>query len=282
MTRPTTKLLLAGLIAAAFLATAGAGTAGAVIRTYSITFSGGVAEAYSASDSTAFDIQRAGYSGCDYTQHGDLTVFWRSVWHLRANVHPRTGHFQVLKIKRASGPFDKSHRGESEISGENTNESPSSSCSDGNRAGTYDCTAETVRPTELTPAKVTPDPSEPKTDVLELPAFSGVRASYSGKSPSGLTCANSIGSNLFPGGFIAQDFAESGDITVRYRHSLLVGLHGKKKIESTIRHPESHAWDVDPWVQQGESCALNEHGEDEVCSYTAVTRGGTIAFRRIG
>jgi hypothetical protein len=283
MTRPTTKLLLAGLIAAAFLATSGVGTAGAVIRNYSITFSGGVAEAYTASDGTAFDIQRAGYVGCDYSQNGDLTVHFKSVWHMKADVKPRTAHVHVLKIKRVSGPFDSHHPGDSEISGQNSDEGPSTQCSDGNRAGSYDCTAEAVRPFERDKPTVTVDPVKPKTDVLSLPAFSGVRASYSGQAPSGFGCASTLGTNLLPGGFVSADFLTSpADITVSYGHAQLTKLHGKQKLhDPSLVFPESDTWDVG-FAATGDDCALHGDGQDEVCNYTATTRAGVITVKRIG
>jgi hypothetical protein len=284
MIRPPTKLLLAGLLASALLAGPGTVSADAVVRTYTITFAGGVGEIYSASDSTAFDIQRSGYAGCDYSQQGDIQVSWRNVWRLRARVQPRTAHVHVLKVKKISGPFDKHHPGDSEITGVNSNEGSSTQCSDGNRAGTIDCTAESVRPSEHSLLKVGQDPSAAKELLLTAPAFSDVDASYSGQAPSGLGCARSVGNNLLPGGFIGIDMDIGlGNAALSLKKSELARLPRHRTLHvGELTFPDDKDWAYPAFPQQGESCAIAGDGMDETCSYGRNSRLAELTIRRAG
>jgi hypothetical protein len=285
MTRPTTKLLLAGLLAAAILGFGGVGTASAAIRTYLVKYDGGLSETYSAEDTTAFDVQRAGLSGCDYSQHGDIQVSWTDVWRLKAKVQQRTAHVHVVKVTRVSGPFSKRHPGDSEITGVNSNEGSNTQCSDTNRAGTFDCTAEAVHESLTGNLKVEQDPYVKKLLLLQVPAFSRLKAAYSGEAPAGFGCAQSVGTNAAPGGFISADVAggidgfadpalEKPDLArLRVHKTLHVG-------DMTL--PDDKDW-LDPlFPSKGDNCALNGDGQDESCSFGQTNRAAELTIKRVG
>ena len=280
MIRPPTKLLLAGLIAAAILA-GFAGSASAEVRNYNVTYVGHIYDSYRASDSTAFDIQRAGYAGCDYKQTGNILVEWTSVWRLTANVQPRSGRVRVLGVKKVSGPFDKKRSGLSGIGGTNSNEGMSTQCSDSHHAGKIDCTSHDIRPAERFPLKARQSQKEPKDLELQVPGFSSVHATYTGTAPSGFSCARSVGSNSVPGGFVDSDlFSLFGDLKVSFPIEDLAGLGKRETMRVGDPGLGSEDW-LDPFFpRQGQSCALTGEN-DETCTYGITGRGGAVKIGRV-
>ena len=252
-------------------------------RVYEMVFDGGFNEAYTASDSTAFDIQRAGLVGCDFHQHGDFLVFWRSVWRISATVHPRSGHISIDDVGRTAGPANPKEPGDSEIDGANSNEGAGSQCSEEELAGTYECNAEALVPSDHFEPEFAPDPDKPRAFLLKVPGFATATASYSGKAPANYGCAESVGSDAIPGGFIGIDLAGAdGDAVWQLNHLDLARLKKKKKVEDQdVALPEDRDWSISAIPKKGSSCALREEESHETCIYDEANRAAELFIRRV-
>jgi len=278
------------LLSLAFLVSlAGASAGGAAsTRVFSLTWEGVQSEAYQASDSTPFDEQRAGWQGCIYSEKGDFYVPWRNIWRVAAVV--RSGHVSIKSVTRLSGPVWRGSWGYSEIKGERSAPPPpadQSFCGPGN-AGTFDCNAyHKVAPLPLAyGAKITDDKHVSNALDAVLPGFLDASASYSGPSPSRFTCAQSIGTDTFPGGFISKDFYplySDADILLRDETitTLKFGQHLKQNYTT-----RSIAWTNTHFPSAGDSCKLvspDKAPNDESCRYVGVgenSRIGTLIVQR--
>jgi len=285
-------IVVAAASACAVIATA-AGTQSTTTRTstrtFLLTWTGTEALSYDASDSTPFDIQRAGYSGCQYTQQGNTRVDWRDVWRLTAvaKVGKHFGHLKFVGAKHISGPVDPHGDTSSQISGSNSDASTSTECTDSGRAGAFNCTAESVKPHQVhaTGHLLDPDPKIPSTEDVFVDGFAGASASYSGQQPSPQwTCAGNIGTNTSPGGFVGKDFGGLySDGFFRISAATILALkRGRTYEDKSAILPDSKSWLFHAFASPGDSCAPT-NDTDGVCTYTKLgtNRDGELFLKRI-
>jgi hypothetical protein len=284
--------VVAAAAACAVIATA-AGTQSTTTRTstrtFLLTWTGTEALSYDASDSTPFDIQRAGYSGCKYTQQGNTRVDWRDVWRLTvvAKIGKHFGHLKFVAAKRVSGPVDPKGDTSSQISGSNTDSGTTTECSDSGRAGAFNCTAESVKPhpPHVFGHLLDPDPKIPSTEDVYPDGFSSPSASYTGQQPSGQwTCAGNIGRNAFPGGFVSGDFGGLySDGFFRISAATILALkRGRTYEDKSAILPDSKSWLFHAFASPGDSCVPTSD-TDGACTYTKLgtNRVGELFLKRI-
>jgi hypothetical protein len=271
---------------AVFLVACVPAQAGAATRIYSLTYSGFQSESFSASDSTCCGIHPAGYVGCAYTEDGDITVHWRDVWRVTADVHPKSGHVKIKAIKLLSGPKDRKHPGDSEISGKTGNSNGNSQCSTGGLAGSYDCTAEAVTPISVSTPTFTP---AKKAFVLKVDGFVGRRAQYSGDSPPSLSCDQTIGSNWSPGGFLGGDVGGEYSFSAhRIPSAQIAALRVNQALRAdALTTPYEAGWlSGDSFPKADTDCGLASFlGDTATCHYdsgaNAPNRGALELFKRL-
>jgi hypothetical protein len=259
--------------------------AGAATRVYSLTYFGFQSESFSASDTTCCGIHPPGYVGCAYTEDGDITVHWRDVWRVTADIYPKSGHVKIRTIKLLSGPKDRKHPGDSEISGKTSNSNGNTQCSSGGLAGPFDCTAEAVTPISANTPTFT---TAKKAFVLSVGGFVGQRARYSGDSPPSLSCGQAIGSDLSPGGFIGGDLGgEYSFSALRLPYSQIAGLRVNHALrDDALTTPDEAGWVARDFPKAGADCGLASNlGNAATCHYdsgtSAPNRGAVELFKRL-
>lgn len=284
--RPRTALSVCCSVALVLFALACmTASAAASTRTFDLTFEGGQQADYTAADSTPFDIQRAGYSGCTYSQTGETDMNWWNAWKVTAKVNG--DHVKITNVKHTKGPSRIGggiHTdGSSQIKGSNGDASPSTQCSGSGRAGGYNCNA-----TKLTvtlghhAARFAHDPKAKNAFLVTVPGFDDASASYSGKAPSQFTCKKSLGTNLFPGGFVWDAFGGTNYAQVKMSEKDIASLKDHNPTQDQISEPltnKSPDWLVPP-PDPGSSCTV-VGDTDGTCRYTKSLHGAQFIFRRV-
>ncbi len=278
-------LVLVGSIAGVASASA---SRGGSTRVYKMGFLGALIASYSASDDTAFDIQRGAFVGCTYSEQGDTKVGWQDVWKVTAVVHPKSGHVHIKKLRYVQGPGDRRVSGTSEISGKAA-DAPGddrAQCSSSRRAGSWDCTAEAVTPRLFTSRRKflpTFETSEDHAKAwdIHLPAFEGSQASYDGEHPKALPCDSVLGNNESPGGFVATEalWGYLGDATVFLTHEQLIALR-RGTLESNVIGNHNAGWSFEDYPLGGDTCN-DDPEEDEVCTYDHTFRNARVIIKRL-
>jgi hypothetical protein len=285
-TRPRTALAVWSSAALVLLAFASMPTsAAASTRTFKLIFEGGQQADYTAADSTPFDIQRAGYSGCTYSQKGETEMNWWNAWKVTAKVNG--DHVKITNVKHTEGPSQIGggiHTdGSSQIKGSNGDASPSTQCSGSGRAGAYNCNA-----TKLTvklghhAARFAHDPNAKNAFLVTVPGFDDASASYSGNAPSKFTCKNNLGTNLFPGGFVSDAFGGTNYAQVKMSEKDIASLKDHDPTQDRITEAltnKSPDWLLAP-PDPGSSCAVASD-TDGTCHYTKSLHGAQFIFRRV-
>jgi hypothetical protein len=100
-----------------------------------------------------------------------------------------------------------------------------------------------VKPILYSDADFSDDQNVPDAIEAYLPGYSAIGASYGGQSPRSFTCANAIGTNLLPGGFVGDDFEggilSTADLILRGDQIAKLGV-GEKLERTYGNHPISN------------------------------------------
>lgn len=250
----------------------GSHPSGGQTRVFRLTYSGQESVGYK--DSSHQDAY-----GCEWSETGNATVYWRSSWTVTAEVYPRTGHVQIKDVKVLKGPDDNRHPGDGEAIGKRS-DIPGSHpfCSQGGYAGTYKCTSEKVEPA-LFLSKPTFEPRAGGYD-LSIPGFTFADATYTGQAPTNYPCGEHIGTDVAPGGG-ASGLIGGSNVEARSSVGDSTLLHlgvGQKHRSKQKRTTHSAGW-FGKFPSPGDDCGS---GEEFSCTLTApLQRTGLITLARI-
>jgi hypothetical protein len=112
-------------------------------------------------------------------------------------------------------------------------------------------------------------------------------AKYTGDAPPNLPCAGAVGTNQFPGGFVALDFLS---IPSGSRHLLpdaqLLSLKVRQSLRvQALKAPNGAGWLAPDFPKAGEACSGLIAADDESCHYDsgsgAPNRAASLIVQRV-
>lgn len=252
---------------------AGASGGGARMETFMVSYNGYQILDYQSNSPDAFG------SGCANTENGSNVTSWFNVNTVKLEVQGQ--NVTVKSVKYLGGPdvVTWTPTPRSEISGTNSNVANSTYCSDNQEAGQYDCTA------DWQPALSNSQDAEPMFQrqqtrfIVGIGAYTQLKANYTGQAPAQYPCGSAVGSNNFPGGFVASGISGAEDaaaVPVKYSTlaNLPVGHYFRVKVSRYHYMPN-------PAPAEGTSCAGSSgSGGGGSCTISSSVQYGLVRFKR--